>query len=147
MATFSRRQQILEALMARVQRIERANEFQTDAGQTTFLGEAVELGKDDKPEAIAVVPGDSRPAPNRMEVIPVEIIGLAKADLDFPHVAAEAILADIAAAVELDDRTLGGLVKSMEVGPTRQLQREPGTTTVGISITYELTWVRVWGAP
>lgn len=143
----TRRQAILEALVARVQAIAVSHGFNTDAGLTVFLGDAPQLGPDDPPAAIAVVPRETRPQSERMEMLPIEIQALAKADLEQPYLAAEAILSDIVTAVELEDRTLGGLVKFMEIGPTRLLPREPGSTTVGTAILYELMYVRVYGTP
>ena len=143
----TRRQAILEALVARVQAIAVSHGFNTDAGLTVFLGDAPQLGSDDPPVAIAVVPRETRIQSERMEILPVEIQALAKADIDQPYVAAEAMLSDIVTAVELEDRTLGGLVKFMELGSTRLLPREPGSTTVGTAILYELIYVRVFGIP
>lgn len=145
--TSSRRQAVLEAVVARLQAIEVANGYATDAGQTVFLGEAPALGPDDPPVAIAVVARDTQPAPNRFEVLPIEIQAIAKADLNQPYMAAETVFSDVARAMELTDRTLGGLVKDIEIGPTRLLPRDDGSTAVGTSIVYELSYVRVWGTP
>lgn len=143
----SRRQSILEALAARLQAIEINSGFQTNAGRLVFLGEAPALGPDDADEAVAIVPFDTVAEPNRMELLPVEIQGVAKASLEAPHIAAEAVLADVATAIELADRTLGGLVKTMDVNITRTLPREDGSTTVGFGVTYFLRYVREWGKP
>jgi hypothetical protein len=147
----SRRQGILEALLARVQRIERANEFQTDAGQRVYLGEAFELGPDDPVEAIALVVGEETPqyqGENLFITLPVAIIALAKADLEQPWLAVEAVIADIKTAVETTDRTLGGLVRrQIQRGPVVTLERQPGSTTVGASVTYLSPYVERWGAP
>lgn len=141
------RQRILEAVMARLQTIQVDAGYITDAGRRIYLGEVVDLGPDDPDDALAVVPLDTQVLPNRIEVLPVEVQAVAKADLEQPHVAIEQLLADIARAFETADRTLGGLVKYMELGPTRALPREAGSTTVGCGITYSLTYARVWGQP
>ncbi len=147
----SRRQQILEALLARVQQIERANEFQTDAGRHTHLGEAVDLGPDDPVEAIALAVGEEvarYQGENLYIELPVQVIALAKADLDQPWMAVEAVIADIKRAVETSDRTLGGVVRRMiQRGSVVTLERQPGTTTVGASITYICPYVEAWGNP
>lgn len=143
----SLRQQRLEAIKDRLAVIEVNSGFQTNAGRLVFLGEVPALGTDDPDVALAILPLDVQVGPNRFMVWPVEIQGLAKADLEEPWVAAEAALADVAQAFELEDRTLGGLVKSMEVGPTRTLPREDGSTVVGFAQQYLLTYVREWGAP
>jgi hypothetical protein len=109
----------------------------------------VQLGADDPDTAIAIVVQDTAPqyqGENVFEVLPVEIQALAKADLDEPWIAAEEILSRCITAIELTDRTLGGLVKRMiEIGPTRTLPREEGSTTVGIAITYRAPYSRRWG--
>lgn len=143
----SRRQRRLEALVARLQVIQTSGGFQTDAGAAVFLGDTPNLGPDDPDSALVVVPGDTQPGANRMEVLPVEIQGVAKADLDRPYLAVEAMLSDVAESIELEDRTLGGLIKSMELGAARALPREDGSTVVGVGQTYLLSYIREWGAP
>lgn len=148
----SLRQQIIEAFLARIQRITVENGYDTNAGERVFLGESPELGEDDPPNAIAIVIGETSPqyqGMNVFETIPFEFQALAKvADLDFPYIATEVILGDIIRAVEQDDRTLGGLVtRQIELGTIRTLPREPGMTTVGMSVTYFAPHVRSWGRP
>lgn len=144
----SRRQLILEALQARVSAILLAGGFATDAGATVFLGETPQLGPDDPFEAIALVPDDDSVQDKGYLFVqlPVAVQALAKADLDAPWETIEAILGDIKAAVELDDKTLGGLLKApMMRGTTRTLAREPGSTTVGAGVTYICSYVEQWG--
>lgn len=143
----SDRSLILQALKARVSTILTANGFATDAGLAVFVGETPQLGKDDPDAAIAIVPLDATPEANRMESWPIELQALAKADLAAPYLSAFDILGDIVSAVELPDRTLGGLVKHIDVGPQRTLPREAGSTTVGIVQEYRISRVRVWGNP
>lgn len=139
------RQQILAAIQARLQAIQIANGFQTDAGSLVFLGESPQLGTDDPIAAVAIVPQDAQFGANRVETWSIEIQGLTKADLDQPYVAIEAIVADIQKAMELDDRSLGGLVKYVDGGSIRALPRDPGATTVGAGVFYTFTRIRVWG--
>lgn len=147
----SRRQLILEALRDRVEVIATAAGYETDAGRAVFVGEAPDLGEDDPDQAIALIVGDEVPgsqAENVHTELPINIAALAKADIDQPWLAAEAVLGDIKRAVELEDRTLGGLVKlRLQRGPTRTMQREPGSATVGIAIQYRAPYVEKWGAP
>lgn len=147
----SRRQRILEVLSARVQRIERANGFQTDAGKQLFLGEGVELGPDDPADAVAVVVGDEAPqyqGENIFLNLPIAIHALARADIDQSWLVVEAVIADIKAAVETVDRTLGGVVKrQIQRGSVVTLERQPGSTTVGASVTYICPYLERWGAP
>lgn len=142
------RQQILEAFGALLQAIDVNNGFQSNAGRVVYLGEAPGLGEPTDPEvALAIVVYDTVPQPNRFEVLPLEVLGVAKADLEAPYLAAETVLADVCQAIEGADLTLGGLIKRMDVGVTRALPREDGSTTVGFGQTYLLTRVREWGKP
>jgi hypothetical protein len=147
----SRRQLILEVLRDRVAVITKAAGFDTDAGRTVFVGEAPELGDDDPDEAIALIVGDESPTyqgENLYTEFPINIAALVKADIDQPYLAAEAVLGDIKRAVELEDRSLGGLVKlRLQRGPTRTMRREPGSATVGIAIEYRAPHVEAWGNP
>src|SRR5574341_1196761 len=126
----SRRQQILEAFLTLVQVIRTANGFATDAGLTVFLGETPTLGPDDPDTAIAIVVGEEAPTyqgENVFIALPVGIQALAKPDLDQPWLAAEAVLGDIKKAVELADRTLGGLVRRhIQRDVTRTMERRTG---------------------
>jgi len=142
----TRRQQILEALIARMQEIQIANGYATDAGLAVHIGDVPLFGADDPTEVIVIVAQETRPGANRVEILPVEFQAVATVALDQPYLAAEAVLSEITRAMEVEDRTLGGLVKDMTIGPTRLLAREPGSTTVGVGQLYDLTYVRPWGA-
>jgi hypothetical protein len=146
----TKRQAILTALVARVSAIAIAAGFATDAGATVFLGEAAELGPDDPDAAIALVLEDDSPQDKGYLYVqlPIAVAALAKADLETPWLTIEAIVGDIKRAVEHEDRTLGGLLKGpMTRGATRTLTREPGSTTVGASVTYICSYVEAWGDP
>jgi hypothetical protein len=147
----STRQQIIEVFRARLLAIAAGAQFETDAGATVFVNETPALGPDDPATAIAVVIGEdipSRSGEHTILELPIEIHALANADLDAPWVAVEAVLADIKRAIELPDRSLGGLVKArIERGSTRTLEREDGSTTVGAGITYLVPYAEVWGDP
>ena len=144
----SRRQLIVEAFAELLRVIQVNDGYQTNAGQAVYLGQVPALGEPTDPEvALAIVVYDTVPQPNRFEILPIEVQGVAKASLDAPHLAAEQALADVCLAVEREDLTLGGLVKRMDVGVTRTLSREDGSTTVGFGVTYLLTCVREWGKP
>lgn len=151
--TPSRRERILVALRDRLAAISTQNEFATDAGKTIFLGEVAALGPDDPPVAIAMVIQEDQVVAQVQGLkflihLPIEIQAIAKATLDEPWLAAEAVLADIKRAVELEDRTLGGLVtKTFDRGSTRVLEREEGSTTVGGGITYVFPHAEGWGQP
>jgi hypothetical protein len=151
MATTTRRLAILVALMERVAEITTANGFASDAGHTVLLGEKVEFGESDPEQAVAVVVLSDIPqhvGENVSMVMPVEFQAIAKADIDQPWIAAEQLLGDIKKAVELPDRTLGGLTpRFIKRGSTRVLPREPGATTVGVGVTYLVPYEEAFGKP
>lgn len=149
----TRRRLILEAIVARVQAIQIVDGFETDAGVHVYLGEAPALGPDDEAQAIAVVVGDEEPnwplhgKANQIR-LPISVQAIAKVDLDQPWLAVEALIGDIKRAVELENRTLGGLVDSpLERGPVLTLPKEPGSTTVGAAVNYRALFKESWGAP
>lgn len=147
----ARRQQVLETYRARLRVIDQAHGFTTNAGAAVFMGEAPELGPDDPDQAIALLVEDETPqhvGENVHTLLPVAIAALAKANLDEPWLAAEEVLGDIKRAIELEDRTLGGLVRArIARGPTRTMERDAGSQTVGIAITYLNPLVEAWGRP
>jgi hypothetical protein len=149
--TASTRQLILEAIKTRLEAIEMGDDFLTDAGAAVFLGFEPPFGPDDPDVAIAITVGvDSRQSgqANVQGRLPIQIAAIAKADLTEPWVAVESVLADIKRAVELEDRTLGGLVNHrLERGDTETLARDAGATTVGCVITYLADYVEGWGTP
>jgi hypothetical protein len=137
----TKRQLILAALEARLQ----------TTNHTVFVGEMRELGEDDPDVAIALLVGEDVPNYQGEKLairLPLPIAALAKANLDAPWQSVEGLLGAIKRAVELEDRTLGGLVKREIVrGATQVLQREPGSQTVGLVITYEAPFTEKWGNP
>ncbi len=145
------RQAILDAIRTRLAGITVANGFATDAGLTLLLGETPRLGSDDPDIAIAIVVGADDPqyqGANLSITLPVELHAIARPDLDQPWVAVETVLADIKRAIELEDRTLDGLVpRRLERGSTQTLERETGEDVVGVSVTYLASYVEGWGAP
>src|SRR3990167_4114681 len=149
MAT-TKREAILAELLLRLSAITIAHGYATDAGDQVFLGESPQLGEDDPSQGLALVVEDDEVNSKGYVFItlPIAVQALAKADLDTPWLAIEAILGDVKRAIELEDRTLGGLLKSeLRRGSTRTLAREPGSTTVGEGITYRCEYVESWGNP
>lgn len=148
----SNRQELIEALVDRLEAIQVVGGYQTDAGLHVFTHETVELGPDDPNEAIAMVINDDDPRYQAMQIftkVPIEIQALAKVTTSQQaYMRVEAILADIKRAIEQADRTVGKLVQSqLERGVTRTLPREPGSQTVGVGITYICPMTEVWGNP
>lgn len=146
----TRRLLILDRLAERASVITRANGFPSDAGAKVYLGAAPELADGDPDEAIALVPRDDSPREQGYQwtTLPVEIQAIAKASIAEPWLAVELLLGAIKVAIELEDRTLGSLLKGdMTRGPTRTLEREPGSTTIGLGVTYLCSYVEPWGDP
>jgi hypothetical protein len=151
MPTASRRRQLLEAFRARLEAIDGGADFETDAGRRVFVNETPAYGPDDPESAISIAIGDDTPQwqQNKLgQVLPVAVLALARQDLDDPMVTAEKVLADIQRAIELTDRTLGGLVNpELLVGTTVTAELPEGATTVGVQITYIARYERSWGNP
>lgn len=151
------RQLLLEALRGRLRAIRTSDGFQTDVGasdDTLIIGESVELGPDDPAVAIAMVVGDEEPQRNGENVfseLPIEFQALVRVSNDgfsAAYLAAEALVSDIKRALELSDRSVGGLVRPrLERGVVRTVPRESGSQTVGVGITYLAPRVEAWGNP
>jgi hypothetical protein len=78
--------------------------------------------------------------------LPVEVQALVKATVATAGELLEALLDDVTAAIETEDRTLGGLVDfPLERGPVRSLPREAGSLSVGVAITYTAKFKEGWG--
>ena len=153
MADESTRQLILEALVTRVSAIDGTPPFQTTAGARVYLYEVPDLGPDDPDQAVSILPQDDEvqhQAENVLVHWPIEIRALVKASLANPMLVVEAVVADIKRGVETADRRLGlpGAVRDrMRRGTTQAFPREPGTTTVGAGIRYEIPFIEGWGTP
>lgn len=147
----TRRERILGEFIARLQKVRVEGGYATDAGEEILLGQVVALGPDDPAVVIAVVPGDDRPqfqGVGNFISWPIEVQGVAGAELDHAWLMVEAVVGDIKRAIETDDRTLGGLVsRTIERGVTRVLPREPGVDIVGAGVTYLVPYVESWGQP
>lgn len=147
----TRRQMLGLAIVERVTAIRQADGFRTDLGATVFWGEGVALGEGDPDIAAAVVFRDdivTHQMENVLTVLPVEIQVVGKANLDKPWLLIEDALGDVKQAMETTDRTLGGLVpRQITRGMTRTLAKEPGSTVIGVSITYHCPMLEAWGRP
>lgn len=151
------RQRILEAYLGRVQAIHGPG-FQTNAGQRVYLGVDARLGEEDDltdpsdTAAIEISIGPIARPEHQMERLqvemPVTFRAVALASYRQPWTAIEACCADIKRAVELEDRTLGGLVASdIERGDEQVMERERGSEVVGYEITYPTLYSEAWGHP
>lgn len=145
-----RRKAILEAVRTRLQEIAVSGDYFTDAGLQVALGIQPAFSDQDPDVGIAIVVGPDRIEAQHTKLaitMPVEVQAIAKADLDDPFLTIEDVLSDIKQAMERDDdRRLDGLLAyECQRGVTRQVDREPGSTTVGVGITYEFYYEEGWG--
>lgn len=149
----TRRQSILETLVARLELIRTANGFDTDAGQKVHFGEIPALGPDDPAQIIAVVVGveQSQWIQDGLKLqvgLPVNIVAIVNADLSQPYLAIEQVIGDIKRGIELPDRYLDGVLQwPFERGTVQTLQRESGSTYVGAAVTYLVRYEEGWGTP
>jgi hypothetical protein len=148
------RKRILREVIARVSAITTENGFATDAGRTVLIGVLPKLGEGDPDAVIAVVPQDQATEFTQMHVAgdwPIDIVAVANAsgNRDDPWLLVEDVLADVQRAMELDDRTLGGLMNAREftVGPARTFGRESASEIVAVSQTYGFYVQRAFGSP
>lgn len=147
----TKRQRILEAMQARLQEITVDNGFATDAGLHVALMETMVLGPDDPAEAIGMVVGEDivRFHGARFLIeLPVSVQAVARADITAPWSKVEAVIGDIKRAMELEDRSLGGLLREpLTRGSVRAIAREPGSLFVGAEVPYEPKFIEEWGDP
>lgn len=148
----STRRLVLEAFAARLELIQAGDEFETDAGRAVYIGVAPELGPDDPAQAIAILPADEDPRWQANKVLilwPIEVHALARASLLQPWIVVEQIVADIKRALELEDRTLGGLLlpNAFERGAVHARPRESGSLVVGAVVPYTVRVLEMWGDP
>lgn len=150
MITTTRRLLILLRLGQLLSVITKANDFTTDAGLKIYIGAAPELGPGDEDDAIAIVPRDDLPTESGYQwtKLPVEIQAIGKASVADAWTALEVLLGAVKIAVEVQDRTLGSLLKGdMMRGATRVVERPPGSPTIGLGVIYVCSYVEPWGNP
>lgn len=128
------------------------DDFETDAGEHVFIGERPELGKNDPDEVLAVVFGDDEVTKDTQKIyltLPIEIQAVVKVGPANAWSRIESMLGDIKRAMEHDAvkgrRELGGY--PMRRSATRTLPREPGSTSIGVGVTYLVDYAEAWGTP
>jgi hypothetical protein len=146
----TRRLLILQRLGALAGVIRKTNGYDSDAGAAVYIGAAPELGPNDPDYAIAIVPGDELTVEDGRlsNTFPVEVQAIGKSGAADAWINLELLVGDIKHAIELPDRTLGSVLKGvMKRGPTRTLERPPGSTTIGVGIFYTCPYLDEWGNP
>lgn len=125
--------------------------YETDAGEHVYLNQEIDLGPDDEEVAIAIIVEDDERTYQGEKIfvgLPFEVQCLARADLTDPWACVEAVVGDVKRALEIADRTWGGLViRMLERGTTRTLPRKQGTQAVGAGIMYRAAYSEGWGRP
>lgn len=152
----SRREQIIAWVVDALEGISTDNNFRTDAGASLYVGVTPDLSAEsesgDPEAAIALVIGDDDPRQQggKLQIsLPFKVCCLARANSTVDAwQAVEALLADVKEAIEVDDRTLGGLIThGLTRGSTRTADREPGSKAVGAEIEYMAVYPEAWGEP
>ena len=147
------REDLIDRFRARLAEIQTANDFFTNAGARLYIDEVPTLGPDDPPDAIVLLVGDDtvRYSENEKTLIelPIDISAIVRVDVADGWRTREWILADIKKAIELQDRTLGGLLgssqKNLKRSTTRSMRREVGSTVMGTTVRYLVTYGEPWG--
>lgn len=153
----SRRQRILDAFKARVEAIRIEDGFETDLGLNVLMWELPAFGPDDPKQVLAIIPREDQVAAALSNIpidLPVDVAVLVSPELANPGALIEAALRDVKKAVELEDRTLGGLLRGGRNNPggivrgtTEPYPRQSGSQVAGASITYVLPYVEAYGDP
>lgn len=139
--------------MAQLATIDGTGSFVTAAGTKIYQGFLPQLGPDDTYPCLAVCISDDEVGNQQARVVlqlPIDIyvvVPIGSESAVWTEV--EAALADVKRALELEDRTLGGLLGNERVrrGPTRNLERESAGVVAGVVIRYTLPYFEEWGQP
>jgi hypothetical protein len=156
----TKREQILEAIIQRLQLILQENGYRTDLGAHILVGRMPRFGEDDPDQVIAVLPKEDQVGTVQLQKIPVLwpidiALLLAPDSLEEPWPTVEAGLQDVKRAIEdSDDRTFGGLLRGGQGNPggpvrgtTESFPRHSGSEVVGALITYGFPYTEVYGNP
>lgn len=149
----SKREQIIDALVARAQAITQYNGFNTDAGESMVIGEELKLGPDDPDSLLFLLIGNDESASWQAGKvfyrIPFRFQVISKAGRVDTWRDVERLLQDVKRAIELADVKLGGLLDHPGLIrlPCRSLEREVGATDVGVELTYLTPLQETWGNP
>jgi hypothetical protein len=134
--------------IARLETIQQADGFNTDAGSRVYMGATPELGPDDPEAVIAIVVGDDTPTFESKKTgiqLPFEVQAVVKTTADDAWMLAEMLAGDIKKAMETSDRRL--FTFPLKRLPTRTIPREPGSNVTGKAIGYQVEYSEPWGHP
>lgn len=155
----SKREQILEAIIQRLQRILQPD-YRTNLGAKILVGRMPRFGENDATQVIAVIPKEDQVSPeqnNKVAILwPIDIaVLLSPDDFDEPWSTVEAGIMDVKRVIEdPDDPTYGGLLRGGRGNPggpvrgsTESFPRHSGSEVVGALVTWGFPYVEVRGAP
>lgn len=148
----ARRQEILEALLARLHDIAPANGYATEAGLRISYGRT-QLSPDDTLPAATLVPGDptlqGQGEGDRYRLsMPVTASGLVTVDPADPLASIEPLLADLKKALlRKNDVTLGGLAIRVRYVGEHVADREEGGTTAAVQVSIAVEYMEGYGDP
>lgn len=144
--------QIINACFARLQAVQVANGFNTDAGLRVYRGRRTFDFEGDYP-VFSVWSPENTPADNRHNerhdlTLSVVVEGHALADLDNPNDAAQDLLGDIKQALFLAaDRTMGNLVADLRWTAEATEVPEDGGQVVSVRVFAEASYPELYGDP
>lgn len=151
----SKRKKIIRAIRTRLEAIKRnAEGFATNAGAQIHVAFFPQLGPDDPYPCLAIATGTDSLGNQQAKIaitLPIEISVVAHVDIKGgadPLDVVEDGISDVKRAIELEDRTLGGLLPNkLQRGPVTAYEREPGSRLVGSVVTYVAFYTEDWGDP
>ncbi len=152
----SRLQLIIAASKRRLVVIRTDAGYATDAGQAVYLGAIPALGSNDDRAAVALLPSFENlkvvgAYVQYTVVLQIQALVFVESEsqLSDSFEIALAMLSDIQRAMELDERTLGGLIDGLglEFGLPSLVERETGSQFVGLQMEYRGKVKHAWGNP
>lgn len=150
----TQREQILDIVEARLQAIQTANGYHSDAGLTVAIGEIPVIGPSDPATQLAVLVGDDEVVSELEKItitLPIDVAVVTRIDTDGAWRTVERVLGDVKQAMETDTagHRIDGLTSPrLRRGPTRTLPREDGSVVTGVVVRYLVeSYVEAWGLP
>lgn len=143
-------ERISVAMKARMEDITVDNGYHTDAGHRVELGTT--FLDDDETVVLSVLSGDEESElsgyPRIANDLQVHVDGHITHNGEDSDVRAQRLIADVKrAGLRFDDRTLGGLCRSVEPFGRSVEYPEDGSTYVSIRVTFNVRYYDTYGAP